>query len=87
MSLYHNSNKLIGAPQGGVLSPTVFNIYTFDIPLPPKDVQIATYADDITITASHTKHLKVQQLIRPYLHKIYESAIANNLENLENLEN
>ena len=66
-------------PQGGVLSPTLFKIYTSDIPLPPKDVQITTYADDITITASHTKHRKAQQLIQPYFHKIYKWATINNL--------
>ena len=65
--------------QGGVLSPTLFNIYISDIPLPPKDVQITTYADDITITASHTKHLKAQQHIQPYLHKIYKWTTANNI--------
>ena len=58
-------------PQGGVLSPTLFNTYTSDIPLPPKDVQI-TYADDITITTLHTKHGNTQQIIQPYLRKIYE---------------
>ena len=68
-----------GITQGGVLSPTLFNIYTSDIPLPSKDIQITTYADDITITASHTKHRKAQQLIQPYLHKIYEWATTNNL--------
>ena len=61
-------------PQSGVLSPTSFNVYTADIPLPPKDVQITTYADDRTITASYTKHRKAQQLIQPYLYKIYEWA-------------
>ena len=50
-----------------------------NIPLPPKDVQITTYADDIRITASHTKHCRAQQLIQPYLHKIYEWATTNNL--------
>ena len=65
-------------PQG-VLSPTLFNIYTFDIPLPQKDVQITTYADDIIITAPHTKHCKAQQLIQPHLYKIYEWATTNDL--------
>ena len=62
----------------GVLSPTLFNIYTSDIPLPAKDIQITTYADDITITASHTKHCKAQQLIQPYLHKIYDWTTTDN---------
>ena len=39
-----------GVPQSEVLSPTLFSTYTSDIPLPPKDVQIITYADDITIS-------------------------------------
>ena len=47
-----------GVPKGGVLSPTLFSIYTSDIPFAPKDVQITTFADDITIIASHTKHRK-----------------------------
>ena len=55
-----------GVPQGGVLSSTLFNIYTSDIPLPPKGVQVTTYADDTKITASHTKHRKAQQLIQLY---------------------
>ena len=52
----------IGVPQGGVLCSALFNIYTSDIPLPPKNVQITTYADDITITTFHTKHCKSQYL-------------------------
>ena len=31
------------------------------------------------MTASHTKHRKAQQLIQPYLHKIYERTTSNNL--------
>ena len=42
-------------------------------------VQITTYADDITITVSHTKHHEAQLLIQPYLNKIYEWATTNNL--------
>ena len=55
--------------QDGVLFPTLFNIYTSDISLPLKDVQITTYSDDITITASHNRHRKARQLIQSYLYK------------------
>ena len=50
-----------------------------DIPLSPKDVQLTRYTNDITITASYTKHRKAQQLIQPYLHKTYEWATTDNL--------
>ena len=38
-----------------------------------------TYADDITIIASHTKPLKAHQLIQPYIYKIYKWATIYNL--------
>ena len=43
-----------GVPQGGVLSLTLFNIYTTDLPPPSAPVQVMAYADDITITSTHT---------------------------------
>ena len=44
-----------GGPQGGVLSPTLFNIYTSDLPPPSAPVQVMAYADDITFTSTHTQ--------------------------------
>ena len=44
-----------GVPQGGLLSPTLFNVYTADLQPPRTRVQVMSYADDITITLTHTR--------------------------------
>ena len=43
-----------GVPQGGIRSLTPFNIYTADIPPPRAPFHVMAYADDITITSTHT---------------------------------
>ena len=43
-----------GVPQGGVLSSTLFNIYTSDLPQPSAPVQVMAYADTHT-TSTHTQ--------------------------------
>ena len=68
----HTSSQWLfktGVPQGGVFSPTLFNIYTADIPSPRAPVQVMTYADDITITSTHTSTSAANKYIQPYLHK------------------
>ena len=56
-----------GVPQGGVLSPTLFNVYTADIPPPRAPVQVMVYADDITITSRHTSTSAAKKYIQPCL--------------------
>ena len=68
-----------GVPQGGVISPTLLNIYTEDLPPPRAPVQVMSYTDDITITSTHTSTSAAKKFIKPYLHKVFAWTKHNNL--------
>ena len=55
----------------GVLSPTLFNIYSSDIPPPSAPVQVMAFADNITITSTHTSTSAAKKYIEPYLYKVF----------------
>ena len=59
--------------------PTLFNIYTSDLPPPSAPVQVMAYADDFTITSTHTSTRAAKKYIQPYLHKVFAGTKQNNL--------
>lgn len=56
-----------GVPQGSVLGPTLFNIYTSDIPK-MEGVNLALYADDIVVYTSDKKPQFARNLLQQYVH-------------------
>lgn len=56
-----------GVPQGGVLSPTLFNLYMSKLPKPKEDLTLITYADDCTILATGTNIKDLCKKINRYL--------------------
>ena len=66
-------------PQCGVVPPTLLNICTADIPSPRAPVQVMAYADDITLTSTHTSTGAANKYIQPYLHKVFAWTKQNDL--------
>lgn len=60
-----------GVPQGSVLGPTLYQIYTSDLPCEDdEDVTIATYADDTAILASNEEPEEASRLLQKTLDKV-----------------
>ena len=68
-----------GVPQGGVLLPTLFNIFTADIIPPRAPAQVIVYVDNLTITYAHTSTSAVKKYIQLYLHNVFALTKQNNL--------
>ena len=58
--------------------PTLFNIYTADLPPPRAPVQVMVYAYDITIPSKHTRPRAAKTYIHPYLLKVQHNNLTIN---------
>jgi hypothetical protein len=59
-----------GVPEAGVLSPSLFNLYTSDLPQPPHGTTLTSYTDDMNPSASHQNCHIAMQTLQPYLDEI-----------------
>jgi Reverse transcriptase (RNA-dependent DNA polymerase) len=64
-----SKNNPFGVPQGAILSPTLYKIFTSDVPS-SEFCGTATFADDTAIFASSQATLLVQDQLQDHLNEI-----------------
>ena len=70
--LSSSRNVFTGVPQGAVTSPLLFSFYLSKIPLPPDNIHIIQYADDISIYTSGRNIDQMTADINRYLDTVIE---------------
>ena len=68
-----------GVPQGGVLSPLLFNLYMSKMPKPPGKILLVSYADDSNVLNSGPNIMPLCEELNPYLNTLNNWFISRNL--------
>lgn len=66
-----------GVPQGSVLSPLIYSLYTYDIPRPRRGCKLGVFADDTAYAASAPKYEDTVVMLQGGLDDIQEWAAAD----------
>lgn len=69
-----------GVPQGGVISPILFNYYLSKIPVPPEGIELVSYADDCSILCSDPDIDSICDRLNPYLETLKNWFLGRKLE-------
>ena len=56
------------------------NILIYNSKEQPDHIEVMLYADDITITSTHTSMSAARKYIQPYLHKVYRGCASRSPE-------
>ena len=68
-----------GVPQGGVLSPALFNLYMSHLPPPPTGIKLISYADDTMVMSSGPTINPVCDRLTTYLSTLHDWLVDRNL--------
>jgi Reverse transcriptase (RNA-dependent DNA polymerase)/Endonuclease-reverse transcriptase len=62
---------LAGVPQGSTLSPTLFNVFTADMPATSRHVQLYSFADDLAVAGQSTRLCRAAKYVQKALDVIH----------------
>ncbi len=82
-------NLLSGVPQGSVLSPTMYTLFTNDLPLPEYGCTDTMYADDVTqiITSPSKSKLMMKLKVEREIERISKTSMNSNTNNNTTINN
>ena len=69
-----------GVPQGGVLYPTLFNLYMSRLPLSPEGIKLITFADNCALLSSITNIDEICSKLNSFLPVVHNCFVSNQLE-------